>query len=40
MMAENAGFDRQNSKKGFEKNELACRVKGVLWFQIGLPVSI
>ena len=29
MMEEKGGVDRQNSKKGFEKNEHACRVEGV-----------
>ena len=28
-MEENAGVERQNSKKGFEKNEHACSVEGV-----------
>ena len=29
IMEENAGVERQNSKKGFEKNEHACSVEGV-----------
>ena len=29
MMEEKAGAERQNSKKGFEKNEQACSVEGV-----------
>ena len=33
MMEEKAGVERQNSKKGFEKNELS-------WFRILLPVRI
>ena len=28
-MMEEGGVDRQNSKKGFEKNEHACRVEGI-----------
>ena len=31
-MMEEGGVDRQNSKKGFEKNEHACRVEGVFVF--------
>ena len=29
MMEEKAGVERQNSNKGFEKKEHACRVEGV-----------
>ena len=29
MMEEKAGVERQNSKKGFEKNEHACNAEGV-----------
>ena len=29
MMEEKAGVERQNFKKGFEKNEHACSVEGV-----------
>ena len=32
MVEEKAGVERQNSKKGFEKNEHACSVERVLWF--------
>ena len=32
------GVEKQNSKKGFEKNEHACIAEGVLGFQIFLPV--
>ena len=38
MMEEKAGAERQNSEKGFEKNEHACSVEGVLGFRIFLPV--
>ena len=31
-------IEKQNSKKGFEKNEYACIVEGVLGFRIPLPV--
>ena len=31
MVEEKAGVKKQNSKKGFEKNELAYIVKGVSW---------
>ena len=43
MVEENVGIEKQNSKKGFEKNEHAWSVEGVLWvspFQIVLPVHI
>ena len=42
-MEENAGVERQNSKKGFEKNEHACSVEGMFLvqrFRITLPVCI
>ena len=29
MVEEKAGVEKQNSKKGFEKNEHACSVEGV-----------
>ena len=38
MVEENVGVEKQNSKKGFEKNEHACIVEGVLGFLIFLPV--
>ena len=38
MVEEKAGVEKQNSKKGFEKNEHACIVEGVLGFRIFLPV--
>ena len=38
MVEEKAGVKKQNSKKGFEKNEHACIVEGVLGFRIFLPV--
>ena len=38
MVEENAGVEKQNSKKGFEKNEHACIVEGVLGFRIFLPI--
>ena len=31
MLEEKAGAEKQNSKNGFEKNEHACSVEGVLW---------
>ena len=34
MMGKKAGVEKQNSKKGFEKNEHACIVEGVLGFRI------
>ena len=37
MVKEKAGVEKQNSKKGFEKNEHACIVEGVLGFRIFLP---
>ena len=40
MVEENAGVAKQNSKKGFEKNEHACVVEGVLGFRISLPIRI
>ena len=36
----NAGVEKQNSKKGFEKYEHACIVEGALGFRIPLPVRI
>ena len=39
LMQEKAGDEKQNSKKGFEKNEHACIVEGVLGFWIFLPVK-
>ena len=38
MVEENVGAEEQNSEKGFEKNEHACIVEGVLGFRIFLPV--
>ena len=38
MVEENVGVEKQNSKKGFEKNEYACILEGVLGFRIFLPV--
>ena len=38
MMEEKAGVERQNSKKGFEKNEHACSVQGV--FVVSGPSGI
>ena len=35
----NAGVEKQNSKKGFEKYEHAC-MEGALGFRIPLPVRI
>ena len=43
MMEEKAGAERQNSKKGFEKNGYSSIVESLrefLWFQIPLPVCI
>ena len=31
IVEEKAEVEKQNSKKGFEKNETACSVEGVLW---------
>ena len=31
MVEEKAGVEKQNSKKGFEKNEHACIMEGVSW---------
>ena len=39
MVEEKAGVEKQNSKKGFEKNEHACIMEGVLGFWIYLPVK-
>ena len=38
MVEEKAGVENQNSEKGFEKNEHACIVEGVVGFRIFLPV--
>ena len=38
MVEEKAGVEKQNSEKGFEKNEHACIVEGVVGFRIFLPV--
>ena len=32
MMGKKAGVEKQNSKKGFEKNEHTCSVEGVFVF--------
>ena len=40
MVEEKAGVEKQNSKKGFEKNEHACIVEGVLGFLIFCPSGI
>ena len=37
MVQEKVVVEKQNSKKGFEKNEHACIVEGVLGFLIFLP---
>ena len=39
MVEEKAGVEKQNSEKGFEKNEHACIVEGVVGFRIFLPVK-
>ena len=38
MVEEKVVVKKQNSKKGFEKNEHACILEGVLGFLIFLPV--
>ena len=38
MVEEKAGVEKQNSEKGFKKNEHACIVEGVVGFLIFLPV--
>ena len=38
MVEGKARVEKQNSEKGFEKNEHACIVEGVLGFRIFLPV--
>ena len=42
IMAEKAGVKKQNCKKGFEKNEHPCSIKGVLLVldHTALPVHI
>ena len=40
MVEEKAGVEKQNSKKGFEKNEHACIVEGVLGFRIFCPSGL
>ena len=40
MVEEKALVEKQNSKKGFEKNEHACIVEGVLRFRIFCPSGI
>ena len=40
MVEEKAGVKKKNSKKGFEKNEHACIVEGILGFQIFCQSSI
>ena len=40
MMEEKEGVKRQNCKKGFEKNELACNMQRFLCSLIPLPVHI
>ena len=35
-----SGVEKQNSKKGFEKNEHACIVEGVLGFRIFCPSGL
>ena len=34
-----AGVEKQNSKKGFEKNKHVCILEGVLGFRIFLPIQ-
>ena len=38
MVEGKARVEKQNSEKGFEKNEHACIVEGVVGFRIFLPV--
>ena len=38
MVEEKGGVEKQNSEKGFKKNEHACIVEGVVGFRIFLPV--
>ena len=38
MVEEKAGVEKQNSEKGFEKNDNACSVVGTFGFRIFLPV--
>ena len=40
MVEEKAGVKKENSKKGFEKNEHACIVEGILGFWIFFQSSI
>ena len=39
MMQEKAGDKKQNSKKGFDKNEQPAAWREFFWFQIPLPDS-
>ena len=40
MVEEKVGVEKQNSEEGFEKNEHACIVVGILGFRIFLPIWI